>query len=705
MRSIHSVLHALPLVAVLAGASFQPVFAAPVTADRLVEAASETGSWLTHGRDYREQRFSPLQQINTETVDQLGLSWYHEFESTRGLEATPLVIDGVLYTTGNWNHVYAFDAVSGELLWDFDPEVDRAVGIKLCCDAVNRGLAAWGNNLYMGTLDGRLIAMDRDTGKPVWTVQTTDPDKYYSITGAPRVVKGKVLIGNGGGEFGVRGYFSAYDAETGDQVWRFYTVPDDPAKETSPILKEVSSTWSGEWWKLGGGGTAWDSMAYDPELDLLYVGVGNGSPWNREIRSNGEGDNLFLSSIVAVRPDTGEYVWHYQTTPGEEWDYTATQHMILADLEIDGQLRKVLMQAPKNGNFYVLDRVTGKFISAKNYVNVNWMTGFDENGRPQIVPEARYGTTGKPWIAAPSPFGGHNWQPMSFNPETGLVYFPTREMGFPYVPDTNFDPGEKKVNLGADLNAAAMPQDPAIKSAIKAATKGRLVAWDPIAQKEAWGVDQPVPWNGGTLSTSGGLVFQGDGKGNFKAFDAQTGEEKWSWFAQTGIVAAPVSYSVNGKQYVAIMAGWGGAVPLVVGGELLSESLATKTNRLLVFGLGGKAQLPEFKQVNKPLTPPPATADAETVQFGQKQYQTYCTTCHGDSAVSGGVIPDLRYASDWTFQNWEAIVLDGLYKNRGMVPFDDVIDATDAQAIKSYVIHRAHQTLQELEQRNKGETK
>lgn len=704
MRSIHPVLHALPLVAVLAGASLQPVFAAPVTTDRLLGAAEETDSWLTHGRDYREQRFSPLQQINTETIDRLGLSWYHEFQSTRGLEATPLVIDGVLYTTGTWNHVYAFDAASGKLLWDFDPQVDRAVGIKLCCDAVNRGLAAWGNNLYMGTLDGRLIAIDRDTGKPIWIVQTTDPDKYYSITGAPRVVKGKVLIGNGGGEFGVRGYFSAYDAETGDQVWRFYTVPDDPAKETSPVLKEVASTWSGEWWKLGGGGTAWDSMAYDPELDLLYVGVGNGSPWNREIRSNGEGDNLFLSSIVAVRPDTGEYVWHYQTTPGEEWDYTATQHMILADLEIEGQMRKVLMQAPKNGNFYVLDRETGEFISGKNYVAVNWMTGFDDKGRPNIVPEARYGTTGTPWMATPSPFGGHNWQPMSFNPETGLVYFPTREMGFPYIPDTNFDPGPKKLNLGADLHAAAMPQDPEIKAAVKAATKGRLVAWDPVKQEEVWGVDQPVPWNGGTLSTSGGLVFQGDGKGNFKAFDARTGDEKWSWFAQTGIVAAPISYSIDGRQYVAVMAGWGGAVPLVVG-ELVSESLASKTNRLLVFSLDGKAQLPPFKQVHKPLNPPADTADDETVALGKLRYQQFCNTCHGDSAVSGGVLPDLRYASEWTFNNWEAIVLDGLYRNKGMVPFDDVIDATDAQAIKSYVIHRAHQTLQELEQRNKGKTK
>lgn len=681
----------------------QPSVAASVTEDRLVNTIQEPGIWLSHGRDYSEQRFSPLAQINRDNVKNLGLDWYHEFPSKRGLEATPLVIDGVLYTTGTWNRVYAFDAKTGKALWNFDPKVDRNIGVKICCDAVNRGLAAWGNKLYMGTLDGRLIALDQKTGSLAWSVQTTDPEKYYSITGAPRVVKGKVLIGNGGGEFGVRGYFSAYDAENGDQVWRFYTVPDNPSKETDPLMKKISATWSGEWWKLGGGGTAWDSMAYDPELDLLYVGVGNGSPWNREIRSNGEGDNLFLSSIVAVRPDTGEYVWHYQTTPGDEWDYTATQHMILATLKIDGKDRKVLMQAPKNGNFYVLDRETGEFISGKNYVKVNWMTGFDNNGRPQIVPEARYSSTGETWLAFPSGFGGHNWQPMSFNPETGLVYFPTREMSFPYIPDTNFDPGPKKVNVGADLNSASMPQDPAIKAAIKASIKGRLIAWDPVQQEEVWGVDQPVPWNGGTLSTSGGLVFQGDGQGYFKAFDAHTGKEMWSWFAQTGIVAAPVSYSVNGKQYVAVMAGWGGALPMVVGGELLSESLASKTNRLLVFSLDGKAQLPPFKQVTKPLTPPADTADSATIELGKMGYHQFCGTCHGDSAVSGGVVPDLRYALPWTFDNWENIVLKGLYSSNGMVAFGDVIDSKEAQAIKSYVIHRAHQSLEELNM-TKGNT-
>ncbi|WP_417225612.1 PQQ-dependent dehydrogenase, methanol/ethanol family [Amphritea sp.] len=668
--------------------------AAAVDGNRLINADQEPGSWLAHGRDYTEQRFSPLTQINKQTVADLGLSWSYGFDSTRGLESTPLVIDGMLYVTGSWNVVYAFDAVTGELKWQFDPQVDRGVvGPKLCCDAVNRGVAAWQGKLYTGTLDGRLIALDAETGQQLWSSQTTDNDQAYSITGAPRIVKGKVMIGNGGAEFGVRGYFSAYDADSGEMLWRFYTVPDDPAKETNPTLIEASKTWSGEWWTLGGGGTAWDSMAYDPELDLLYVGIGNGSPWNREIRSNGEGDNLFLSSIVAVRPDTGEYVWHYQTTPGEEWDYTATQHMILADLEVKGKLRKVLMQAPKNGFFYVLDRVTGEFISAENYVAVNWADGVDPaTGRPNIKPEARYSTAGKPFLAQPSPFGGHNWQPMSFNPDTGLVYLPTREMAFPYIPDDDYQVKSLTVNLGVSLLAATMPEDPAVRKAIKAATKGRLVAWDPVAQQEAWGIDMPVPWNGGTLSTAGGLVFQGNGKGNLVAYDAANGKSLWSYHSQTGMVAPPISYRVNGEQYVAIMAGWGGAVPLVVG-PLVSEALTTNTNRLLVFKLGGKATLPELKVTAKALNPPSANASAETVAEGKAIYHTYCSSCHGDGAVSGGVLPDLRYASQHTFDYWEAIVVNGLKKANGMAAFGSVMSVAQADAVKAYVIKRANDEL------------
>ena len=325
--------------------------AANVDGNRISQADKEPGNWMTHGRDYSEQRFSPLAQINKDTVSDLGLSWSYQFDSTRGLEATPLVIDGTLYVTGNWSVVYAFDAVTGELKWTFDPQINKGdVGPKLCCDAVNRGVAAWDGKIFVGTLDGRLISIDAQTGKQLWSTQTTDKGKYYSITGAPRVVKGKVLIGNGGAEFGVRGYFSAYDADSGKMLWRFYTVPGNPALGfENEAMRMAAETWSGEWWTLGGGGTVWDSIVYDPELNLVYMGTGNGSPLSHKHRSNGEGDNLFLASIVAVDADTGEYVWHYQEVPGEKWDYTATQPMMLADLEIHGELRKVIMQAPKNG--------------------------------------------------------------------------------------------------------------------------------------------------------------------------------------------------------------------------------------------------------------------------------------------------------------------------------------------------------------------
>jgi PQQ-dependent dehydrogenase (methanol/ethanol family) len=409
----------------------------PVDGARIAGADSNPGEWVTHGRTYSEQRFSPLEKINAGNVGELGLAWSFDLPENRGIEATPLVADGVMYTTSAWSVVRAFDAKTGKLLWTHDPEVPKSTGVKACCDSVNRGVALWGGKVFYGTLDGRLEALDAKTGKVVWSKVTVDQSKPYTITGAPRVVKGKVLIGNGGAELGVRGYLSAYDAETGDMAWRFYTVPGE--KETDgaasdKAMKDVArKTWNGEFWKIGGGGTVWDSMAYDPELDLLYIGVGNGSPWNRDIRSPGGGDNLFLSSIVALKPETGEYVWHYQTTPGETWDYTATQHIVLADLTIEGKPRKVLMQAPKNGFFYVLDRTNGKFISAEKYVSaVNWATGIDKTtGRPIEAPGARYEKTLH--LSNPGPLGAHNWHPMAFSPATGLVYIPAQEIPFPYM--------------------------------------------------------------------------------------------------------------------------------------------------------------------------------------------------------------------------------------------------------------------------------
>ena len=472
----------------------------------IIAGRSQT-NWRSNNIDQYNQRFSELDNINTSNVGQLERRW--SFDIPAGINArqvTPLVIDGVMYVTTAWSKVKAYNAATGEELWSYDPKVPGEWAVHACCDVVNRGVAAWNGKIYLGTLDGRLVALDAASGKELWSKVTIDRSKPFTITGAPRVVKGRVIIGNGGAEFGVRGYVTAYDAETGNIAWRFYTVPGDPAKGfENAAMAMAAETWNGEWWKLGGGGTVWDSMAYDPDTNLLYIGVGNGSPWNQSYRSPGGGDNLFLSSIVALDPDTGEYRWHFQTTPGETWDYTATQHIIVATLDFDGKPRKVVMQAPKNGFFYVLDAATGEFISAKNYDDINWATGVDpKTGRPIENPDARFDKTGVPFVVAPGPGGAHSWQPMSFNPQTGLVYIPVNIGGFPYFPDPNYSPKPRGFNNGVDLGAAAMPADPQIKEAVLSTVGGRLVAWDPVAQREVWGVPYPGAGNGGTLTTAGG---------------------------------------------------------------------------------------------------------------------------------------------------------------------------------------------------------
>jgi quinohemoprotein ethanol dehydrogenase len=407
----------------LAGAAGKP---AAVDTARLNAADREAGNRMSHGRTYGEQRFSPLSKVNENNIDQLGLAWQFKYDLDRVVEATPIVVDGVLYTTGAYSMVYALDASNGKLLWKYDPEVYRGIQGSGCCDVANRGVAVWKGRVDVGVYGGRLVALD---ARKVWSVDTViDHERNYTITGAPRIVKGKVIIGNGGAEFGVRGYVTAYDAETGKLAWRFFTVPGDPAKgDESDTITMIRKTWHGDqYWKQGGGGTAWNAMAYDPELDLLYIGVGNGSVWNYGLRSEGKGDNLFLSSIVAVRPDTGKYVWHYQTTPGDAWDYTATQDIIVATLLIDGKPRKVVMQAPKNGFFYVLDAATGQFISAEKFGSiVTWAKGIDKaSGRPIFDAEAAYWTRGEAKLVFPGSQDAHNWHPMSFNPQTGLAYFP-----------------------------------------------------------------------------------------------------------------------------------------------------------------------------------------------------------------------------------------------------------------------------------------
>ena len=675
-------------------ATESPTKRADVSSARLLAADRDPGNWLSHGRTYSEQRFSPLKDITDKNVAQLGLAWSYDLDTRRGQEATPLVIDGVMYFTTAWSKVVALDAATGARLWTYDPQVKPEWAVNACCDVVNRGVAAWNGKLFLGTLDGRLIALDAATGKPVWEKLTIDPQYRYTITGAPRVIKGRVLIGNGGAEMSVRGYLSAYDAETGDLVWRFYTVPGDPSKPfENPILEKAAKTWTGEWWKHGGGGTVWDSMAYDPDLDLLYIGVGNGGPWNQRIRSPKGGDNLFLGSIVALKPETGEYVWHYQETPGEMWDFTSTQHIIVADLTIDGQPRKVLLHAPKNGFFYVIDRTNGALLSAKPYTFINWASGVDmKTGRPIETPVARYKGPNPPPVV-PGPLGAHSWQPMSFDPQTGLVYFQVHDLGFKYQDAKNFEFHGLSPNYGIDVVAAGMPQDPNIKKMILGTVKGRLTAWDPVAQKQVWQAARVTPWNGGVLSTAGNLVFQGTGDGYFEAYRADTGEKVWSYFVDTGVVAAPVTYTVNGIQYVAILTGWGGVFPLAPGEVALRKNNLPNIGRMLAFKIGGTAKLPPPPEVATPvLDPPPSTASPATVAKGQRLYQTYCGGCHGDVAVSGGILPDLRYSNTLANDQWFNIVLGGALEKNGMVNFSKEVTHDDATAIRDYVIFRANES-------------
>jgi quinohemoprotein ethanol dehydrogenase len=672
----------------------EPAAAEPAVVDSQAIREASPESWLSYGRTYDEQRYSPLDQVNADNVRELGLAWYADLDTARGQEATPLVIDGNIYTSTAWSKVKAYDGASGELLWSFDPEVPGKTAVKACCDVVNRGLAAWGERLFLGTLDGRLIALDRASGEQLWSEVTVDQSQAYTITGAPRVVNGKVIIGNGGAEFGVRGYVSAYDAEDGKLLWRFYTVPGEPGSNDADYLRAAEKTWTGEWWEFGGGGTVWDSMAYDPELDLLYIGVGNGSPWSQEIRSPEGGDNLYLSSIVALRPDTGEYVWHYQTTPGDVWDYTATQHIMLADLEIDGETRKVLMQAPKNGFFYVLDRETGELISANNYAPVTWATGIDEQtGRPSVVPEARWDKASAPTLVAPGPGGAHNWQPMAFQPDAGLVYIPVSYTAFPYFAEADWEKKPLGFNTGADFATIAMPADPEFRKQAMAGTTGALLAWDPVEQEERWRVPFQGPWNGGVLATAGGLVFQGHAPDSFAAYDAATGEELWSTNAQTGVIAAPMTYSIDGEQYVAVLAGWGGIHPLVTGVLAEVGGPVRNVSRLLVYKLGGSAELPPYEdEFIAPLNPPPVTGTEEQLALGARHYGRFCAVCHGDAAYGGSLLPDLRRSGLLTDADaWETVTLAGSLEDRGMVGFAEVLTPAEAEAIRYYVIKRANE--------------
>jgi quinohemoprotein ethanol dehydrogenase len=642
--------------------------------------------WPLHGLTPGEERFSPLSQIDRSSVEKLELAWSYATGSDRGLEATPLVIDGVLYATAPWSIVFALDAKTGKELWRHDPKVPGWKARHACCGVVNRGVAHAEGKIFVGTIDGRLIALEASSGTQIWSVQTANPGLPYTITGAPRVVKDLVVIGNGGAEFGVRGYFSAYQVETGALVWRFYTVPaskDGPHEH--PELEAAAATWSKDsMWESGLGGTAWDSMAYDPDLDLLYVGTGNSSVYDREKRSPGGGDNLYLSSILALRPSTGKLVWYYQTTPGEHWDYTATQHMILTDLDWQGQHRKVLMQAPKNGFFYVLDRETGELLGAEKFVHASWASHVElESGRPVERPEAHW--SDKDAIVSPSPPGAHNWHPMSFHPGTGYVYIPVTESVYSYMPFDQFRFRPGLWNTGEDLARLTGLVENLSDGRYLPCGMTRLVAWDPIRQKKAWEVlhDTGVP--GGTLATAGGLVFQGIGQGLFAAFDAESGERLWSSEVGIDVMAAPISYRIDGEQYISVLAGVGGSH-----GNHASKFEHDNAGRVLTYKLGGTAPMPAVvARAKRVVSRPRMNVVPETIDRGRKVYSEVCFSCHGLGLEASGVYPDLRTASAETHDQWDAIVRGGIRTPKGMPSFADAVSAEDAKAIQAYVLDRA----------------
>ena len=669
-----------------------------INSERIINANNEPQNWLSHGRDYHEQRYSPLNQINLETINKLQLEWSLDMGTTRGLEATPIVDNGIMFVSSTWSVVHAVDAKTGKELWVYDPDVPRSWARKVCCDVVNRGVAVWEGQVYFGTIDGRLISLDTKTGKKIWEINTLiDTDKDYTITGAPRVANGKVYIGNGGADMGgVRGYVSAYNTKNGNLEWRFFTVPGDPSLPFEhPELEMASKTWTGQWWTMGGGGTVWNSIVFDPEFNQLYIGTGNGSPWNQQIRSPEGGDNLFLSSIVALNADTGKMNWYYQTTPEERWDYTATQDIMLADLHVDGEDRKVLMQAPKNGFFYVLDRKTGELLRANNYVKTNWATHVDlKTGRPVLNPDKNYYEKAV-WIL-PGTYGGHGWQAMSYDPKQKIVFIPTMEIAAVHrVKKTFAESGLYKmlpetVNTGTEFNLFDTVPDMSDGENIPPIT-GELVAFDPLTGKTKWSVRHKQFWNGGPLTTAGGLVFQGNGSGFIEAYDTKDGKLVWSKNVYIGIMAPPVTYMIDGEQYISILAGDGGASNFlgdnfgIWEGQLASIKYGNY-GKLLTFKLNGKSKIEELEEKDLSIPEQPSiNASLEDIKAGEDIYANYCAICHG-SGVHGKTVSDLRYMKAETHEYFNEIVLNGMLEENGMKGFSDILNEKNAFEVYSYIV-------------------
>ncbi|MGH8217762.1 MAG: PQQ-dependent dehydrogenase, methanol/ethanol family [Steroidobacteraceae bacterium] len=669
--------------------------AANVTAERLVHAGAEPGQWMTYGGTYSEQRFSKLTQIASSNVGQLGLAWYADYDTNQNQYGSPLYIDGVIYVSTAKDVVDAFDGKTGKRLWEYNPMI-HGDHLRYNLGLVNRGLAAWKGKLFIGTLDARLIAIDAKTGKEVWSTDVVpaslglgDMTVKYNITMAPRVAKGKVFIGGSGGEYGVRGFIAAYDAESGQQAWRFWTVPGNPAKgpdgaASDPVMAKAAKTWSGDWWKYGGGGTVWDAAVYDPVTDLLYFGTGNATPWNPRVREPGHGDDLYTASIIAVKPETGEYVWHYQETPADAWDYDAVSPMMTADLTIAGKKEHVILQPSKNGFFYVLEAATGKLISADPFTVVNWAKGVDmETGRPIVVPAARYAKG--PWDLAPGVQGGHSWHPNAFSPLTGLVYIPAWEAYMTMASPSANSPAARRPGFSLGIAFGARLAPGKLQPYDRTGVRGRLEAWDPVARKIVWETDQfthGLPTSG-VLATAGNLVFMGNGQGDvLSAYDAKSGTKLWNFNAETGVFAGPITYELDGVQYVAAS----------VGGAAQGDYFAPTNARMLVFTLGGKAVLPPPKPYTpRKVNPPPLTASAEVVTHGGALYSQYCSVCHGANGFQQRTsFPNLTVTPLlWTQPGFDAVVLQGVRADKGMGSFAKDLKPEETAAIREYLISQA----------------
>lgn len=639
-------------------------------------AAKMTTQWAANGGDHSEQRYSPLTQINADNLDQLGIAWTANIPEKGGYQSTPVVVDGLLVVTTPWSKAYAYDAKTGEFKWKYDPVVRREVAAtSLCCNIANRGVAYWNGKFIWGTLDGRLVAVDAKSGKRVWEAQTTNPDDAMSITGAPRIANGIVLIGQAGAEFHQRGFFSGWDADTGKKLWHWWAVPGNPADGfEQPELEWAAKTWSGEWWKTGGGGTVWDGIVYDPETDLVIFGTGNGAPWPAEVRSPGGGDNLFTSSIVALEAKTGKYRWHYQTVPMDNFDYDNTSPLTVADLIINGQKKHVVMQLPKNGIFYVIEAATGKVISADLAVpGANWLTGFDEknNWAPILNPYANVGKSGLGWTVVP--IQAHVWSPQSFNPNTGLLYVGTSYSGFPIVAEA----GAKMGNQLLSINTQKQPQYASPNLGPNAQAGNGLVAWDPVNRKAAWRTSEGSA-RGGTMTTASNLVFQANGN-NLVAFRADNGEKLWSMPVGTNWAAGAITYSIDGEQYIA-------------GASGISTGRNSVGGLLVALKLGGTGALPPAPPPApaQVLNPPENFGTEAMLALGQEKYLQNCSICHENGRQMGG-FPDLRYSP---YLNSEAafkvVVLDGALQEAGMLSFSKALSPQETEAVRAHLVSLAN---------------